>query len=87
MDGVHGPRNMDGLQLGVIGDDFTGAADAASFLHLGGLDTILLNGVQEGLTLPAGCRAAVIGLKSRSAPAEQAVSDSLDAARWLTSRS
>lgn len=34
--------------LGCVADDFTGAADAASFLQAGGAKVILSNGIPEG---------------------------------------
>ena len=70
------------LYLGVVADDFTGAGDAASFLRAAGLKTLLLGGT-PAQELAEDCDAAVIALKSRSVPARQAVSLSLEAFRWL----
>ena len=70
------------LYLGVVADDFTGAGDAASFLRAAGLNTLLLSGVPRA-EMGEECDAVVIALKSRSAPAGQAVSESLEAFRWL----
>ncbi len=72
--------------LGCIADDFTGGSDAASFLMAGGMNTVLLNGVPEKLTLPEGCEAVVIALKSRTQETARAVQDSLRAIRWLQDR-
>lgn len=73
------------MLLGVIADDFTGATDIASFLVQNGLPTVQLNGVPQDET-PVSAQAAVISLKSRSCPAEQAVELSLQALAWLQNR-
>ena len=70
------------MLLGVIADDFTGATDIASFLVQNGLPTVQLNGVPQDET-QINAQAAVISLKSRSCPAEQAVEQSLQALVWL----
>lgn len=70
------------MRLGVIADDFTGATDIASFLAQNGLSTIQFNGTPDS-ELAAEAQAIVISLKSRSCPAEQAVSQSLAALAWL----
>ena len=64
------------MQLGVIADDFTGATDIASFLVRNGMPTVQLNGVPTR-DLPLTSEAVVISLKTRSCPAEMAVSQSL----------
>ncbi len=72
------------LWIGCIADDFTGGSDAASFLRRAGLDTILINGDHLPDALPAPRpEALVVALKSRSVPAPEAVSRSLQTARWL----
>ncbi|MEK8049828.1 3-oxo-tetronate kinase [Ideonella sp. DXS22W] len=74
------------LVLGVIADDFTGATDVASMLVRAGLRTVQTIGVPaEGAELPP-AQAVVVALKSRTCPAEEAVADSLAAARWLRAR-
>ncbi len=70
------------MQLGVIADDFTGATDIASFLVRNGMPTVQLNGVPTR-DLPLTSEAVVISLKTRSCPAEMAVSQSLAALSWL----
>ncbi|PWC15414.1 3-oxo-tetronate kinase [Brenneria corticis] len=70
------------MLLGVIADDFTGATDIAGFLVGNGLSTVQLNGVPPQ-DYRVDAQAAVISLKSRSCPAEQAVVDSLNALAWL----
>ncbi|HVL20417.1 MAG TPA: four-carbon acid sugar kinase family protein, partial [Amaricoccus sp.] len=65
--------------LGAVADDFTGASDLANTLARGGMRTVQFVG-------PGGdtdCEAAVVALKTRSVPAEDAVAQSLEAARWL----
>lgn len=73
------------LLLGCIADDFTGASDAASFIAKSGMKTILFNGVPGDDTAPE-CDAAVIALKTRSAPRDQAVAESLAALDLLLAR-
>lgn len=75
------------MLIGVIADDFTGASDIANTLAKGlspegGLRTAQYSGIP---TSPAEARieAGVIALKSRSAPVEEAVSQSLAALNWL----
>ena len=73
------------MRLGIIADDFAGATDIAGFLVANGLGTIQLNGVPDAAeTVTAD--AVVISLKSRSAPVEQAVAESLAALEWLMAR-
>ncbi|WP_416979745.1 3-oxo-tetronate kinase [Streptomyces sp. T028] len=72
------------LRLGCTADDFTGGTDVAAAFRRAGLRTALVFGVPGPDTvLPADCDAAVVALKSRSTPAEQAIADSLGAQRWL----
>ncbi|OWA22119.1 hypothetical protein B9W64_03255 [Streptomyces sp. CS159] len=72
------------LRIGCIADDFTGGTDVAAAFRRAGLRTALVFGAPDGTTaLPADCDAAVIALKSRSTPADEAVADSLTAQRWL----
>lgn len=75
------------MLIGVIADDFTGASDIANTLakglpERGGVSTALYLGVPLAQAGP-GVVAGVVALKSRSVPAEAAVSQSLDALRWL----
>lgn len=70
--------------LGCIADDFTGASDAASFLVKGGMSVRLCSGVPKNEnheTIEE--QAVVIALKSRTQKREEAVADSLKAARFL----
>ncbi|HEX4260026.1 MAG TPA: 3-oxo-tetronate kinase [Acetobacteraceae bacterium] len=69
--------------LGAIADDFTGATDLAAMLVGRGMSTVQLIGV-PGATDPVPDTAAiVVALKSRTAPAAEAVADSLAALAWL----
>ncbi|NED08028.1 four-carbon acid sugar kinase family protein, partial [Streptomyces sp. SID6648] len=75
------------LRIGCIADDFTGGTDVAAAFRRAGLRTALVFGTPEDTTaLPADCDAAVVALKSRSTPADEAVADSLAAQRWLWSK-
>ncbi len=67
--------------LGCIADDFTGATDLASTLVRGGMRTVQVIGVPNG-PVPA-ADAVVVALKSRTAPVQEAVQQSLAALRWL----
>lgn len=71
--------------FGVVADDFTGASDAASFLQQQGLQTVLSNGIpSQPLGEDEGWDAVVIALKSRTAPIDEAVRQSLSAFDWLS---
>ncbi|HET9380104.1 MAG TPA: 3-oxo-tetronate kinase [Streptomyces sp.] len=75
------------LRIGCVADDFTGGTDVAAAFRRAGLRTALVFGVPDDATTPpAGCDAAVVALKSRSAPAGRAVADSLAAHHWLRAR-
>lgn len=65
--------------LGVIADDFTGATDVASMLVRAGMSTVQVIGVPVGDAPTAD--AVVVALKSRTAPRDQAVDESLRALR------
>jgi 3-dehydrotetronate 4-kinase len=69
------------LLLGCIADDFTGATDLANNLVRGGMRVVQSIGVPAAPV--ADVDAVVVALKSRTAPADQAVAESLAAARWL----
>jgi len=71
-----------GIFLGAVADDFTGATDLCSVLAHGGMRVVQAIGVQRDLELPA-VDAVVVALKSRTAPAEKAVRESLGALDWL----
>lgn len=73
------------LHLGCIADDTTGATDIASGLVGAGLRVQLVHGLPASPDAEA-VDAIVVALKSRTAPVQQAVTDSLAAARWLRAR-
>ncbi|MBV1800199.1 3-oxo-tetronate kinase [Siccirubricoccus sp. G192] len=67
--------------LGCIADDFTGATDLANTLVRGGMSAVQVIGVPDA-PLPQ-ADAVVIALKSRTAPVQQAVAESLAACEAL----
>ncbi len=70
------------MLLGCIADDFTGATDLANNLVRAGMRVVQTIGVP--LTdLGADVDAVVVALKSRTIPAAEAVTQSLDALCWL----
>jgi uncharacterized protein YgbK (DUF1537 family) len=73
--------------LGCIADDFTGATDLANNLVRAGMRTVQTIGLPEGdaaaAAALAGVDAVVVALKSRTAPVDEAVAQSLAACRWL----
>ncbi|MCB1378624.1 MAG: four-carbon acid sugar kinase family protein [Alphaproteobacteria bacterium] len=69
------------MLLGCIADDFTGATDLANTLTRYGMHTVQTIGVPRGEAPQAD--AIVVALKSRTIPAAAAVSQSLEACRWL----
>lgn len=69
------------MKIGVIADDFTGASDIALALAEAGMRTKQFVGVPEGSV--ADCDAGVVSLKSRTAPLQDAIAQSLEACNWL----
>jgi uncharacterized protein YgbK (DUF1537 family) len=69
------------MLLGAIADDFTGATDLANMLVKGGMRTVQTIGVPQGAAPPAD--AVVVALKSRTIEPRDAVTQSLEALRWL----
>jgi 3-dehydrotetronate 4-kinase len=68
--------------LGCIADDFTGATDLANMLVRGGMRTVQTIGVPQA-PLDQPVQAVVVALKSRTAPRDAAVAESLAALEWL----
>lgn len=69
--------------LGVVADDVTGACDLADGVREAGAGVVVVLGVPgPGTALPP-CDCAVVGLRTRTAPRDVAVAESLAAARWL----
>lgn len=71
------------LLLGCVADDITGATDLANMLVRHGMSTIQFFGVPSADDEVPGVHAIVIALKTRTAPVDQAVGESLQAMRWL----
>lgn len=71
------------MLLGAIADDFTGATDLCSMLVRGGMRTVQLIGVPSADLPTPDADAVVVALKSRTAPARQAIGESLAALEWL----
>ncbi len=75
------------MLLGCVADDFTGATDLANVLTRGGMSCVQLNGLgaltDRAAEQVADVDAVVVALKSRSIPAPEAVSQSLQALSWL----
>ncbi len=69
--------------LGCIADDFTGATDLAAMLVKGGMRAVQLIGVPGPHDQAPDADAIIVALKSRTAPAADAVADSLAALAWL----
>lgn len=75
-----------GILLGAVADDFTGATDLANMLVMQGMRTLQTIGV-PGPALDTGdAEAVIVALKSRTAPVDDAVSQSLAALDWLRGR-
>ncbi len=70
------------LLLGAIADDVTGATDLAACLTRHGMRVVQTLGVPRTPVVPD-ADAIVVALKTRTVPAAEAVSASLDAASWL----
>lgn len=71
------------MLLGCIADDFTGATDLAGTLVKSGMSAVQLIGVPERNAPSVDADCAVIALKSRTIPAEEAIAQSLAALDWL----
>lgn len=70
------------MLLGCIGDDFTGSSDLGNTLAKHGMRTVQFNGVPV-VKAAADVEAGVVALKTRTAPVDQAVAQSLAALAWL----
>ncbi len=69
--------------LGAIADDFTGATDLCNTLVRRGMRSVQLIDVPGPAAGVPDAEAVVIALKSRTAPAADAIGKSLDALAWL----
>lgn len=70
------------IKLGVIADDFTGAADLANNLVRGGMRVVQTIGIPPG-PVSNNADAVVVALKTRTVQASEAVTQSLAALYWL----
>ena len=70
------------MHLGCIADDLTGATDVALMLQNAGMRTVQVIGVPAGLG-QVDADAVVVALKLRTAPAAEAVAQSLAGLAWL----
>ncbi|WP_222856236.1 3-oxo-tetronate kinase [Microbacterium jejuense] len=70
------------IELGVIADDITGACDVAAGVTAAGLRAEVRLGVPDPSGRPA-AECVIVALKSRTAPVETAVADSVATARTL----
>lgn len=70
------------MLLGCIGDDFTGSSDIANTLAKGGMKVTQYTGIPT-VQAASDVEAGVVSLKSRTIAVEEAISQSLDAAKWL----
>src|SRR5580704_3278190 len=71
------------MLLGAIADDFTGATDLCSMLVRGGMRTVQLIGTPAPGDAVPDVDAVVVAIKSRTAPVQWAVEQSLMAREWL----
>ncbi len=71
--------------LGCIGDDFTGSSDIANTLSKQGMRVTQYTGIPNG-DAEQWVEAGVVSLKSRTIKPEDAIAQSLEAARWLKSQ-
>jgi uncharacterized protein YgbK (DUF1537 family) len=76
---------MDKILLGCIADDFTGGTDLANNLVRSGMRTVQTVGVPKNFEL-SGVDAVVVALKSRTIEPKDAISQSLEALKWLKSQ-
>ena len=74
------------MLLGCVADDLTGATDLALMLTRGGMRTVQLIGVPAVSTDIDDMDAAVVALKSRTSPVQEAVTSSLQSADVLLAR-
>ncbi len=71
------------IALGAIADDFTGATDLANTLVKEGMRVVQVIGVPADDLDFGDADAIVVALKSRTAPVEEAIAESLQALAWL----
>ena len=69
--------------FGAVADDITGAVDLAGEMAATGTSVAVVIGVPDAAATPPPVDAVIVALKSRTAPAAEAVEESLAAAGWL----
>ena len=69
--------------IGAIADDLTGATDLSLMLSDGGMEVLQTVGVPSGEIEFGTADAVVIALKSRTAPVDEAIRQTVDAAKAL----
>ncbi|CAL8972593.1 MAG: hypothetical protein BGO38_12605 [Cellulomonas sp. 73-145] len=74
---------MSGPFLGVVADDLTGACDLADAVADAGATASVVVGVPAADQAAPATDCLAVALKTRTAPVDQAVAESVDAARWL----
>ena len=74
------------LLIGAIGDDMTGSTDLALMLAKQGMSVLQFIGLPAADAEIKNTQAAVVALKSRTIPADEAVSQSQKACDWLLKR-
>ena len=74
------------MMIGAIGDDVTGSTDLALMLSKHGMSAVQYVGLPEPGAVVHNAQAAVVALKSRTAPVEQAVAESISACDWLVAQ-
>ena len=84
--GGQGRRRGKAMLLGCIADDFTGATDLANTLTRRGMPCVQYNGLPGPGEPAEALPGAVVALKTRSIPAEEAVAQSLAALEWLRAK-
>lgn len=76
---------MDTILWGCIADDFMNAVDAASFFEMGGLKTVLYDGIPKAETVPdSDIQAVVIALDLETAGKDKAVEEAISAFDFLS---
>ena len=78
--------NSSPLLIGAIGDDMTGSTDLALMLGKQGMSIIQYIGTPGDDVKVENANAAVIALKIRTSPLDEAIKQSLAACNWLIER-
>jgi uncharacterized protein YgbK (DUF1537 family) len=76
-------KNISPLLIGAIGDDMTGSTDLALMLAKQGMSIIQYIGIPSDNMKVENAHSAVIALKIRTSPVDEAINQSLSACEWL----